>query len=78
MSNFNKFYNRNDKNGGTRVNYERLRRFNEFCLRNKFENIICKRKKYIWKGKYRDGIIYEKLDKGLVREDWMILYLNVY
>lgn len=63
----NELYCYNDKKGGNRVTYGRMKRLNEFCLRNKFENIPIVGNQYTWKRKCGNGMIFEKLDRGLAR-----------
>lgn len=40
IDDFNEFYSLGDKKRGRVVTFERIRYFNEFCLRIKFENIF--------------------------------------
>lgn len=42
------------------------------------ENIINIWYKFMWREKCRNGIILEKLDRGIVNYEWVRLYLNIF
>lgn len=76
LGEINYLYSYTDKKGKNRVFFNIIRRFNEFCLKNNFGNFYGYGNLFTWKKKIGNEVIYEKLDRVLVRKDLIFLYLN--
>lgn len=70
ISDLNEIYSYGDKKGGNKVTFGRIKRLNEFCMRNKFENIPTSGNQFTWKKMEKNGMIFEKFDRCIARRNW--------
>ena len=74
IGDFNEIASPGEKKGGLRYPLSKYERLNKFTNTIKASTVPCKGNLFTWKKKLRTYLIYERLDRAIIRNDWMNLY----